>query len=80
MCIIGDAMSSKEVTLWIIIMTVDVQNQGNIGLDVYYSVSLVRGFRGGVIVFWHCSMRKGISRWRGGENNEDKWDRIGFLE
>lgn len=48
--IVSNAMSSKEVAPRIIVMAVEVENQGNVGLDVGYSVCLVRRFRGGGIV------------------------------
>ena len=43
--VISNAMSSKEVTPRIIVMTVEIENQGNVSLDVGYYLCLVRRFR-----------------------------------
>lgn len=72
--VVSNAMSSKEVTPWIIVMTVDIENQGYISLDVDYSVSLVKKFIGGATVSSHC--RKGKEK--ANRRKEDRRDRLGF--
>ena len=63
--VVSNAMSSKEVTLRIIVMTIEIENQGNISPDVGYSVCFVRRFRGGAIVSWNCKEGRKDSKQEG---------------